>query len=166
MTAHPVKDHKAIRLEWELREARSLQGIAVFRSTSYEDGYELVAQLPGEAREYTDMVPRSNEPYFYFLILRDFFGYQQPGRLSWLQSYAREPMSPVNTAVILSARAWHGGRASAMTSLAIISTAKPAVRHVLQESRPIIGHIQRPLYLDTLPLTDEGDVVSYYCTAV
>ncbi len=169
MTAHPVKDRKAILLEWELREARNLQGIAVFRSTSFEDGYELVAQLPGEAREYTDMVPRSNEPYFYFLILRDFFGYQQPGtRIHGFSTYAREPLPPVNTAVTKTgegmALSWQGigddiigyniyRKAGSQARFTRIATQYPATS-------------SRPQYLDTLPLPDEGSVVSYYCTAV
>ncbi|GEM_PF-980240 len=94
-TAEPVAGKKAIRLQWKLNDTRTVQGLALFRSRKYADGYELVARLNPDAEVYEDPVERSNEPWFYFLQIRDFFGYQPPSvRIHGFSTYASRPLPP------------------------------------------------------------------------
>jgi hypothetical protein len=91
----PVADQKAIALTWELRNPETVVNQSVYRSYRFDDGYELIATLSAQTREYTDPVPRANEPWFYFILIKDFFGYQPPGvRVFGISEYAEKPFPP------------------------------------------------------------------------
>ncbi|MDT8308057.1 MAG: hypothetical protein RQ866_00905 [Bacteroidales bacterium] len=99
-TASSAKDRKAIVLNWKLNENRTVQSLSLFRSRSYDDGYELVTVLSGDATHYVDEVPRANEPWFYFLLIKDFFGYQMPGvRIHGFSNFAEVPFPPQDMTV-------------------------------------------------------------------
>ncbi|MDF1572014.1 MAG: hypothetical protein P1P82_10390 [Bacteroidales bacterium] len=88
-------DRKAILLNWKLNYDFTVKSLALFRSRDYEDGYELIAHLPPDATTYADLVDISNEAYFYFIQVRDFFGYQVPGvRVHGICTYAEKPYPP------------------------------------------------------------------------
>ncbi len=101
-TANPAKGKKAIRLEWKLNDTRTVQGLALFRSRNYKDGYELIARLEPDAEFFEDPVERSNEPWFYFLQIRDFFGYQPPSvRIHGFSTYASVPLPPQEMSAVV-----------------------------------------------------------------
>jgi hypothetical protein len=91
----PVADQKAITLTWELRNPETVVNQSIYRSYRFEDGYELIATVSSQTRQYTDPVSRSNEPWFYFILIKDFFGYQPPGvRVFGISEYAEQPFPP------------------------------------------------------------------------
>jgi hypothetical protein len=77
-TATSAKNSKALDLDWKVNYNFTVKALALFRSRSYDKGFELVAILPPDTTHYRDLVPVSNEAYFYFIQIRDFFGYQLP----------------------------------------------------------------------------------------
>lgn len=94
-TAHAVKEFKALQLNWKLSNTLTVKSISLFRSTSYDKDYSLIATLPAEAVSYTDNITRANEPYFYFILINDFFGYQIPSvRIHGISDYAEIPYPP------------------------------------------------------------------------
>jgi len=96
-TTQSAPDRKAIVLNWKLNYDFTVKSLALFRSRDYENGYELIAHLPPDATTYTDPVRVSNEAYFYFIQVRDFFGYQVPGvRVHGICTYAEKPYPPLD----------------------------------------------------------------------
>ncbi len=72
------KTQKAIDISWQLTNNFSVRSLSLFRSSHAEKDFVKIAELAGDATSYSDMVPLSNHNYFYFLLIADFFGYQQP----------------------------------------------------------------------------------------
>jgi hypothetical protein len=100
-TTQSATDRKAIVLNWKLNYDFTVKSLALFRSRDYESGYELIAHLPPDATTCTDPVSISNEAYFYFIQVRDFFGYQVPGvRVHGICTYAEKPYPPLDFAVV------------------------------------------------------------------
>jgi hypothetical protein len=92
----PVRGEKAIELTWELRNPVTVVTQAIFRSRNFDEGFELVTRLPAEARSYVDQVSRANEPWFYFILIHDFFGYQPPSvRVHGFSTHAETPLRPL-----------------------------------------------------------------------
>lgn len=90
-------DKKAIDLSWKLNYNFTVNTISLYRSPKYDDGYELIAQLPGNATNYTDPVNIANEAYYYYFIIHDFFGYQRPSiRFHGISKYREKPIAPKN----------------------------------------------------------------------
>jgi hypothetical protein len=95
-STRPATDTKAIELNWELRSPATVVSQTLFRSRNFDDGYEWVTNLPANARSYTDPVTRANEPWFYFILIKDFFGYQPPGtRVHGFATFAEKPSTPI-----------------------------------------------------------------------
>jgi hypothetical protein len=95
LTTASVEGQKAIHLTWEIRNPETLINQTLYRSHKFEEGYEQLITLSAGAREYTDPVPRANEPWFYFILMHDFFGYQPPGvRVHGFSTYAEVPFPP------------------------------------------------------------------------
>lgn len=93
----PAPGQKAISLNWELRNPETVVNLAIYKSYRFDDGYELVTTLPSTARDYTDPVARANEPWFYFILIQDYFGYQPPSvRVHGVTDYAGQPIPPQN----------------------------------------------------------------------
>lgn len=100
--ARSAEEKKAIHLEWKLNYSFTVNIISLYRSSNYEDGYELVAHLPGDAESYTDPVEVSNEAYFYFLLIHDYFGYQSPSvRVHGIAKYSEKPIPPQNFSIVM-----------------------------------------------------------------
>ena len=96
-TTQSAADRKSILLNWKLNYDFTVKSLALFRSRDYENGYELIAHLPPDATTYADPVDISNEAYFYFIQVRDFFGYQVPGvRVHGICTYAEKPYPPLD----------------------------------------------------------------------
>ncbi|HUX53346.1 MAG TPA: hypothetical protein VMV56_02910 [Williamwhitmania sp.] len=94
-TAEPAKDRKAIHLQWKLNYGFTVKSLSLFRSKKFDTGYQLVASLPADAVEYTDPVDFSNEAYFYFIQINDFFGYQLPSiRIHGFSTFKETPYPP------------------------------------------------------------------------
>jgi hypothetical protein len=95
--ATPSDEKKAILLSWKLNYNFTVNTLSIYRSTNYEAGYELIAQLSGDAESYTDRVNVANEAYFYFFVIHDYFGYQMPSiRFHGIATYKEKPFSPQN----------------------------------------------------------------------
>ena len=95
--AEPDKEKKAINLSWKLNYNFTVNTLSIYRSNDYEDGYEQVAQLPGDAESYVDRVDVSNEAYYYFVVIHDYFGNQKPSvRFHGIATYAEKPAPPQN----------------------------------------------------------------------
>jgi hypothetical protein len=93
--AKPAKGKKAIDLNWELNYNFSVNTLSILRSRKYDDGYELIATLSGDANSYTDPVDVANEAYFYFIMINDYFGYQSPSvRIHGISTYKEKPLPP------------------------------------------------------------------------
>ncbi|MBE0653209.1 MAG: hypothetical protein IH594_05400, partial [Bacteroidales bacterium] len=100
-TTQSATDLKAIVLNWKLNYDFTVKSLALFRSRDYENGYELIAHLPPDATTYTDLVSISNEAYFYFIQVRDFFGYQVPGvRVHGICTFAEKPYPPLDFSAV------------------------------------------------------------------
>ncbi len=98
--AESAKDKKAINLSWKLNYNFSVNTISIFRSTKYDDGYELLTRLSGDAEKYTDRVETANEAYYYYFIIHDYFGYQSPSvRYHGISTYKEKPLPPFNAKI-------------------------------------------------------------------
>jgi hypothetical protein len=96
-TAKSATDRKALILDWKLNYGFTVKVLALFRSRHYDRGFELVALIPADTTHYVDIVQVSNEPYFYFFQIRDFFGYQIPSVVvHGICTYAEKPYPPQN----------------------------------------------------------------------
>ena len=62
-------DHK-VELFWKFNDLKYLRGIEVYRSTSFDNGFARIAQLPSQDSTYTDIVPVANENYWYYLVIQ------------------------------------------------------------------------------------------------
>jgi hypothetical protein len=72
--AEPLSGRKAVTLHWKLNYTETVGSLTLYRSNKYEDGYKKIAELDPGSGSYTDVVPRANEPWFYFLELNNYFG--------------------------------------------------------------------------------------------
>jgi len=96
-TAKSAKDRKALILDWKLNYGFTVKVLALFRSRHYDREFELVALIPPDTTHFVDIVQVSNEPYFYFFQIRDFFGYQIPSVVvHGICTYAEKPYPPQN----------------------------------------------------------------------
>jgi fibronectin type 3 domain-containing protein len=95
LVTSPTPGQKAISLTWDIRNPETVVSQAIYRSYQFDNGYELINTLPSTAREYTDPVARANEPWFYFILIQDYFGYQPPSvRVHGISDYAEQPIPP------------------------------------------------------------------------
>jgi len=97
VNAKSLTNRKAIELNWKLNYDFTVTTLALFRSKKYDDGYELITRLPGNTQTYIDDVDVSNEAYYYFILIHDFFGYQFPSvRFHGICTYAESCLAPLN----------------------------------------------------------------------
>jgi hypothetical protein len=168
-TASPAKDHKGIVLQWRLNNQRTVLGLSLYRSSSYDGDYELVARLSGDATEYTDEVPVANEPWFYFLQIRDFFGYQPPSpRIHGFTHFAEVPYPPQNTGVQHSLQGntirWRGVGTNIIGYHLYRKVYDRAGFVRIYSQIPVQG--EWVTLTDTVPLPGGCTTVWYYATAV
>ena len=94
-TATSDTTRKALHIRWKLNYSFSVKSFALFRSRHYDRDFVCVATLPADTTGYTDPVAVSNEPYFYFLLISDYFGYQLPSVvIHGICTYAEKPYPP------------------------------------------------------------------------
>ena len=95
--ANPVEDRKAIQLNWKLNFNETVSCIALYRSSSYDTGYIKISDLSADAVSFTDVVTKSNEPWYYFMIIHDYFGEQLPSvRIPAFATFTEIPIRPQN----------------------------------------------------------------------
>jgi len=93
----PVKDRKAIQLNWKLNFNETVSYMSLFRSNSYDSGYIKITDLSADAESYTDVVTKSNEAWYYFIIIYDYFGEQRPSvRVPAFATFTEKPIRPQN----------------------------------------------------------------------
>ncbi len=95
--ARSAEDKKALVLTWKLNYKFTVKSLSLYRSENYDSGYEFVANLPADAETYTDRVEISNEAYYYFIQIHDFFGYLMPSvRIHGICTYKEMAYPPEN----------------------------------------------------------------------
>ena len=95
--ANPVEDRKAIQLNWKLNFNETVSSIALYRSSSYDTGYIKITDLSANAVSFTDVVTKSNEPWYYFMVINDYFGEQLPSvRIPAFATFTEKPIRPQN----------------------------------------------------------------------
>lgn len=98
--ATSAEDRKALDLNWKLNYNFTVNTLSIYRSTKYDDGYELIANVSGDTESYTDPVNIANEAYYYFIIVHDFFGYQRPSvRIAGIATHKEKPFPPQNVKI-------------------------------------------------------------------
>ncbi len=96
-TATPLKDRKAVRLNWRLNYTQTVSSLELYRSNSFDTGYIKISDLPADTTGFTDVIPRANEPWFYYLVVNDFFGGKRPStRIPAFATFAEKPFRPQN----------------------------------------------------------------------
>ncbi len=97
LKAKSSQSQKAIELNWQLNNDFSVRSLSIFRSSHHEKGFKKIVELAGDATNYTDIVPLSNHNYFYFILIADYFGYQQPSTPTpGYCSFKQKPYPPQN----------------------------------------------------------------------
>ena len=95
--ANPVEDRKAIQLNWKLNFNQTVSSISLYRSSSYDSGYIKITDLSADAVSFTDVVTKSNEAWYYFMIIHDYFGEQLPSvRIPAFATFTEIPIRPQN----------------------------------------------------------------------
>ncbi len=95
--AEPLADRKAILLKWELAYAKTVSSLQLFRSSKYDSSYIKVTDLPVDTGKFIDVVPVANEPWFYFIVINDFFGGKiQSVRIPAFATFSEKPFRPHN----------------------------------------------------------------------
>lgn len=95
--ANPVEDRKAINLKWKLNYNETVSSIALYRSSTYDTGYIKITDLSANAVSFTDVVTKSNEPWYYFMVIHDYFGEQLPSvRIPAFATFTEKPIRPQN----------------------------------------------------------------------
>jgi len=62
------KNHQ-VQIRWRFRDMKYLRGIEIFRSESFDNGFNRVAILPAGDTSFTDIVPVANQDYWYYLVI-------------------------------------------------------------------------------------------------
>ncbi len=97
ITATPLTDRKAIKLDWKISYLQTVTNIELFRSSSWDTGYIKVADLAPDMTSFTDVVPIANEPLFYFIIIHTYFGNDITSvRTPAYATFAEKPFPPHN----------------------------------------------------------------------
>lgn len=95
--ATPLEDRKAVRLDWTFNYHQTINSMSLYRSNSYDTGYVKVAELGTDMTFYEDVIPIANEPWFYYMVIHDYFGNQLPSvRIPAFATFAEKPFRPHN----------------------------------------------------------------------
>ncbi len=95
--AEPLADRKAILLKWDIAYAKTVSSLQLFRSSNYDSSYIKVTDLPVDTGKFIDVVPVANEPWFYFIVINDFFGGKtQSVRIPAFATFSEKPFKPHN----------------------------------------------------------------------
>lgn len=95
--ATPLEDRKAVRLDWTFNYKETINSMSLYRSHSYDTGYVKVAELDADMAYFEDVIPVANEPWFYYMMVHDYFGNQLPGvRIPAFATFAEKPFRPHN----------------------------------------------------------------------
>ncbi len=62
------KDHQ-VKITWNFADRNYMRGIEVFRSESFDRGFNRIAVLPAGDTSFTDVVPVANQDYWYYLVI-------------------------------------------------------------------------------------------------
>lgn len=165
MKVESSKERKAIEISWELNNDFSVNSLTLFRSSHYNKDFVKIADLSGDASSYSDLVPLSNHNYFYFILISDFFGYQQPsvptpGFCSFRQKTRPPQNLQLESDKSLTKLNWLNVEDNLSGYQVFRSIGKKSFRalHVMQTSKE--SYVQ---FTDTLPNNlSESSMVRYY----
>ena len=59
-----------IQLSWKYTDMKYLRSLEVYRGTSFDGSYTLIARLSPGDTTYTDVVPEANENFYYYLVIK------------------------------------------------------------------------------------------------
>lgn len=163
------KTKKAIDLTWKLNHNFSVRTLSLFRSSHHEKDFVKIAELAGDETSYTDNVPLSNHNYFYFILIADYFGYQQPSvPTPGFCSFKQKPLAPKNFSLhqndSLMLLSWQNIESSLSGYKVYRSVGKEQFRplHVTQISSKL-----KQSLTDTVSLPTENDcTIRYYVVNV
>jgi fibronectin type 3 domain-containing protein len=95
--ATPLEDRKAVRLDWTFNYRETINSMSLYRSSNYDSSYVKVAELDADMTSFEDVIPVANEPWFYYMVVHDYFGNQLPGvRIPAFATFAEKPFRPNN----------------------------------------------------------------------
>ncbi len=95
--AIPLEDRKAVMLKWKLDNPQTVSSLTLFRSRSYEKDYIKITDLPADTNSFIDIIPLANEPWFYFMVIKDYFGNKSVSvRVPAFATFAEKPVRPQN----------------------------------------------------------------------
>ena len=95
--ATPLEDRKAVSLEWAFNYKETINSLSLYRSSTYDTGYVKVAELDPGMTSFEDAIPLANEPWFYYMVVHDYFGNLLPGvRIPAFATFAEKPFRPIN----------------------------------------------------------------------
>ncbi len=95
--ATPLKDRKAVKLEWKLSYTETVSSMTLYRSKGYDTGFIKIADLSPKITTFTDVIPTANEPWFYFMKIKTWFGNTIiTPRIHAFATFAEKPFVPHN----------------------------------------------------------------------
>ncbi len=95
--ATPLEDRKAVRLDWTFNYRETINSMSLYRSSSYDSSYVKVAELDADMTSFEDVIPVANEPWFYYMVVHDYFGNLLPSvRIPAFATFAEKPFRPNN----------------------------------------------------------------------
>jgi hypothetical protein len=71
-SGHP--NAKAMVIQWKISRKERTRSLQLYRSSTYDGEYRMVAELSTADSIYVDPVPVANENYYYYLQINDIFG--------------------------------------------------------------------------------------------
>ena len=62
------KDHQ-VQISWGFSDKKYIRGVEVYRSSSFDKGFNRIALLAAGDTSYTDVIPVANQNYWYYLVI-------------------------------------------------------------------------------------------------
>ncbi len=93
--ATPLKDRKAVKLNWTLNYTQTISSLSLYRSKKYDNGYKKIADIDPNQKSYIDVIPLANEPWFYYMEVHNFFGGKSLSvRIPAFATFSEKPFPP------------------------------------------------------------------------
>ena len=69
LKARSLETNHQVRLNWNYDQKSYIRSITIMRSADYDSGYRRIANVPPTDTGYTDIIPRADENYYYYLVI-------------------------------------------------------------------------------------------------